>query len=418
MKEEILTIISKKYSKIFYLTELLSFAEELMEYLESCKTQTEEVFLSFLNKYKFENLETFSEYEEYPYVTLSKSYDWTLAPVIDYEGGVTDVDQEIGIIFKDPEIYFKGEDTFEVTDEVKNTIILTWLSLMWFRIKGYSFGLVVKTLENNSCTSFYFNDLAWDSLSDYRNYNDKNKRLENYFSTDLDILMIYQRASLITYPVYPYINKWRYFKKDNVIIEFVSYGNETNEISSNSSTQNLKEHKTLFDTLKYEQERTLELTKQGFKEFLDDKRENNPIYEGAIETKFWSGEHWYYNEQQNRLSIEEIIEFENQKNISLPFYFKHYLRLFNGRKYNNINMNFYVGGDSIKIKEFYNLDEIKKLYTNGAQSLDIGILDDESKKLSLNLTTSKLALRENDKYIKEFNVDFETFILGPINYSR
>ena len=165
---------------------------------------------------------------------------------------------------------------------------------------------------------------------------------------------------------------------------------------------------------------------------MTDSKSNKPIYEGAIETKFHSGEHWYYNEQANRLSIDKILEFEKQNKISLPFYFKHYLRLFNGRKYNNINMSFSVGGEYLKIKEFYNLDEINaslrsssesffgKLFknNNNLEWLDIGIIEEENKKLSLNLISSNLAIKENDDNYIELNVDFENFIREPRNYNR
>jgi hypothetical protein len=432
MKQELLDIISKKYSYNSNIGEALRFAEKLIDALQELTDQTEKKFLSFLEKYNFETIEKFSEYQEYPSVTLFKGIDnWTLCPVIDYEGGITDMDQEIGIIFEDPEIYPEVDNLFEIGYELKDKIILTWISKIWFTIKGDSYGILVKTLENNSTASFFLNDLAWDNLSEFRNYNDKSKRLTPFFNTTLDVLSIFQRVSLITYPVYPYTNKWRFFKNSDETIMFVSYGNETAETSSYSATQTFKEHKTLFDTLKYEQKRTLELIGLGFTEFLTDTKRNKPIYDGAIETKFQSGEYWYYNEQLNRLSIDKILEFEKQNKISLPFYFKHYLRLFNGRKFNNINMYFNVGGEYLKIKEFYNIDEIKdsirsssdsffgKLFKNKnkLEWLDIGIIEGENKQLSLNLTSSNLAIKENDNDYTELNIDFENFIREPRNYS-
>jgi|GEM_PF-4337306 len=433
MKQELLDIISKKYSDNSNIGEALKFAEKLIDALQELTEQTEKKFLSFLEKYNFETIENFSEYPEYPTVTLFKGVDnWTLCPVIDYEGGITEMDQEIGLIFEDPEIFPEHDNLFEIGYELKEKIILTWLSKIWITIKGDSYGILVKTLENNSTASFFLNDLAWNNLSEFRDYNDKRKRLAPFFNYKLDVITIFQRVSLITYPVFPYSNKWRFLKKADETIEFVRYGNETFEMSSNSANQTLNEHKTLFDTLKYEQKRTLELVELGFTEFLTDTICNKPIYEGAIETKFHSGEHWYYNEQQNRLSIDKILEFEKQNKISLPFYFKHYLRLFNGRKYNNINMYFYVGGEYLKIKEFYNIDEIKdslrsssesffgKLFKNknNLEWLDIGIIEDENKKLSLNLTSSNLAIKENDNNYTELNIDFENFIREPRNYSR
>lgn len=316
--------------------------------------------------------------------------------------------------------------------ELKEKIILTWLCKLWFDIKGDSYGILVKTLENNSTASFFLNDLAWDDLSEFRDFNDKNKRLEPYFTAKPGLLNIFQRVVLKTYPVYPYINKWRHFKKDGDTLKFVSYGNETAERAANASTQIIKEHKTLFDTLKYEQTRTLELMGSGYTEFLPDKPLHDPIYEGAIETRFHSGQHWYYEEQENRLDIKQIAEFENLCHISLPFYFRHYLRLFNGRKYNLINQYFSTGREFLKVREFYNLDELKNQLTSKSPGtflgslfnksvdkktewLDIAVLEEQDKKLSLNLSTSKLAIRENNK-LQELDVNFENFIKEPRNF--
>lgn len=422
MKQELVDIISKKYSDNSLLAEILNFASKLIDALQELTPQTEAKFLSLLKKYNFDTINEFSEYPQYPSVTLFKGVDdWTLCPVIDYEGGVTDMDQKIGFIFTDPEIYPDNDDLFEIGYELKEKIILTWLSKIWFNIKGDSFGIVVKTLENNSASGFYFNDLAWDNLSDFRNYNNKEKRIESFFTSPLDWLSIYQRVSLITYPVYPYLNKWRLFNKAGEIIEFVSYGNETLEISSDSSVQEIKEHKTLFDTLKYEQTRTLELIELGYTEYLPEGKITKTIYEGAIETEFHSGEHWYYKEQENRLSLESLLDFEKEYDLQLPFHFKHYLRLFNGRKYNNINMYFGTGGHFLKVATFYSLEEIKQSINDEPnnsliQWLDIGVLEKDGKKLSLNLATSKLAIKENNNSYNELDIDFETFIRKPRNH--
>ena len=432
MTQELIDIISRTYSDSPDVGAALKFSEKLIDSLNEVTEQTESRLLVLLQKYNFETIEAFSEYPEYPAVTLFKGVDnWTLSPVIDYEGGVTDMDREIGVIFTDPAIYPSQDGLLEIGYQLKERLILTWLSKLWFNIKGDSYGIIVKTLENNSSSSFFFNDLAWDNLSEFRNCNNKSKRLTPFFNFSLDLLSIYQRVSLITYPVYPYINKWRFFKKDKEIIEFVSYGNETLEISSVELNQISKEHKSLLETLKHEQNRTLELIQSGFEEFLPETKINKPIYEGAIETKFHSGEHWYYNEQKNRLSIDKLSEFEKQFEIVLPYHFKHYLRLFNGRKYNNINMNFNIGAEYAKVKEFYDLEEIRQslsnkstqtffsnLFSNKApkklQWLDIGILDD-NRLLSLNMDTSKLAIKNNEENYEELEVDFETFIREPKN---
>lgn len=435
MSQQLSTILSKTYASHPLFDEIMAFSTTLIEALDEAADQTREQLRAFLNKYNFDTIDTFSEYPEYPAVTLFKGIDeWSLYPVIDYEGGVTGSDQEIGIIFTDPAIYPDNSQLDEIGWELREKIILTWLSKIWFDCKGYENGLVVKTLENNSCTSFYLNDLAWDDFSVFNRYNDKKQRLKPYFRTDPGLLDIFQRVCLKPYPVYPYFNRWRFFKKDNDCIEFVRYGNETGEGAPGSGPLQLKQHPSLAATMKYELQRSLELTEEGYEEFLPESPCTKPIYEGAIETRFHSGEHWYNKEMENRLSLDSINQFENEYTLSLPFHFKHYLRLFNGRKYNNINLFFPTGSGYLKVKEFYNLDELrntapapahvpffKKLLsgnkTTAIHWLDIARLTEENKKLSLHLETGNLAIKENEDTYTALGVDFETFIKEPVNYS-
>ena len=59
---------------------------------------------------------------------------------------------------------------------------------------------------------------------------------------------------------------------------------------------------------------------------------------------------------------------------------------------------------------------LKTLENNSASSFYFN-LEEDGKKLSLNLATSKLAIKENDHSYKELDVDFETFIREPRNYN-
>ena len=185
MKEELIEILSKEYQNLKDLSELLSYASEYIDAIEKQSEATTHKFKALLEKYNFETISIFSEYPEYPYVTLFKGVDsWTLCPLIDYEGGVGDMDDEIGILFTDPELYpsFENEELEDLTWTLNNHIILTWLSSIWISIDGPSYGIVVKTLENNSSSGFIFNDLAWDDLSSLNHYNDKTKPCVLYTS--------------------------------------------------------------------------------------------------------------------------------------------------------------------------------------------------------------------------------------------
>lgn len=101
MKSELQDIISKKYAEDAHLDAAMEFSGRLLDALEDTSDQSKSRFTAFLQKYNFETIPLFSDYPEYPTVTLFKGVDsWTLCPVIDYEGGVTVMDQEIGIILR------------------------------------------------------------------------------------------------------------------------------------------------------------------------------------------------------------------------------------------------------------------------------------------------------------------------------
>ncbi|WP_010136306.1 hypothetical protein [Ochrovirga pacifica] len=399
MKKEILEIFENKYSDKKYLNELLKYVNEYFELVDKQYEYTKTQLETLLKKYNFNTIPIFSEYPEYPAVILFKGVDsWTLSPAIDYEGGISDTDNEIGIIFNDPEFYpdLENEELNELRWSINTKIILVWLSNIWFEIEGSNFGIVLKTLENNSVSQFVFNDLAWDDLSNFSNHNDKVNPIESFFKSKPSIIDIFQRVSLETYPVYPYYNRWRYFKKENIIKEFVCYGNETGLKNSTDNIENLKivEHKTLLDTLKFELEQTNNLVNDGFVEYLSDTNDNTPIYTGAIETKFHSGQHWYYNEQANRIEILKIINLEKEYNIKLPFHFKHYLRLFNGRKYNNINLNFNIGnGEFLKVKEFFNFEELKEILSQKTKKVFLNSIFRKQKKKLNGYLLVKLKLK-------------------------
>jgi hypothetical protein len=421
MKRELLEIVNKRCAGIINAGKYVPYFETLIDALESVTEETTKSFKRLLGKYNFDTIPQFSEYPEYPAVTLFKGVDsWSLYPVIDYEGGISAIDQEISVIFTDPEIYPDEDELPAFSWELRQAIIVTWLSLIWLKIKGNSYGIVVKTLENNSASSFYFNDLAWDNLSAVRHYNNKSERLIIPFPENLDVLSVFQRVSLVTYPVYPYLNKWRFFQGHDHVIEFVRYGNETGEKWAADPIGGIKitAHKTLIDALRYEQSRCLELNLQGYTEFLPEQEGSTPLYEGAIETRFHSGEAWYYSEQKGRLDLDTISSFEKRCSIRLPYHFKHYLRLFNGRKYNNINLYFFAGNGYLKVREFFNIEELEQKLpkTKDITWIEIATLEKNREILLLRLSDSLLGIKDNDGNLRELPIDFETFIKEPVNY--
>ena len=360
MKKQLLEIIETELEETKIKSFLLEYCGDLIDGYEKRREDTKEKFQKLLVKYNFQNIEDFSEYPSYPQVTLFKGVDeYTFWPVIDYEGGVSDMDKEIGVIIQqaDVEINFKTQNQieegllFDKAWSYHHKIIFTWLATIWQEIEGWESGMVVKTLENNSTAEFFFNDLSWDDLSIYKHYNDKESFVERFFDRDLTIFEIYQRVSINTYPINPYQNIWRRFSDGNEVFELVSYGNETGEnkypINQERAALNIVSHKNLIERIKYVHNKSKEWIEAGYREKLVKEKFKEKIYPEAIETAFHSGIAAYHSEQKNRLEIQQIEAFERKYGIQLPFHFKHYLRLFNGRKYNKYRMNFHIGSRKI-----------------------------------------------------------------------
>ncbi len=203
MKKELLKIFEIELADSQVKEDVLLFAENLIDFYQDKRKESSEKFKKTLEKYNFDTISSFSESSEYPYVTLFHgSGGLEFWVVIDYEGGVSGIDKEIGTIVEEP-IFWLDDDKYpdNLKDEVmkwnwelKERIVFIWLSSIWQEINGYDYGIVTKTLENNSVRQFIFNDLAWDSSSEYTNYNNKNKRLERHFDNDLSIAQINERV--------------------------------------------------------------------------------------------------------------------------------------------------------------------------------------------------------------------------------
>lgn len=211
MKDELLEIFNNEFNDSPVKDDLIVLSENLINYYQSNRAEAKRKFLQMLTKYNYETIEVFSEYPEYPHVTLFHgSGGLEFWPVIDYEGGVTDTDESIGSIIKEPpyekseywlndndyEAHLKDE-IIEKSWELHRRIIFVWFCTIWQEIKGYDYGIVVKTLENNSVKEFIFNDLAWDNLSIYTNYYNKSERLNRHYQDDLTIRELNDRVKKV-----------------------------------------------------------------------------------------------------------------------------------------------------------------------------------------------------------------------------
>jgi hypothetical protein len=251
---------------------MLNYCSDLIDHYESIRPETTRKFRKLLEKYNYDTIPVFAEYPEYPHVTLMKSIgELKFCAVIDYEGGVTGMDDEIGIIGSAPDFYYEDESGMEDRSwEFHTNIVFTWLATIWQEIKGWEYGIVVKTLENNSVAVFVFNDLACDQLSEYVHYNDKTKRLSSFFKTDLSVLEIYSRVSLEEYP-HDLAKSSRYcFRKDNERKEMTVKGNETEEKylreTQMEPISEIKIHKNPVEARRYVMATTKNWIEEGFRE--------------------------------------------------------------------------------------------------------------------------------------------------------
>lgn len=186
-----------------YQNEVLSFGSDLINYYESQRVQSTARFKKLMDKCNFETIEQFAEYPEYPQVTLFHgSGGLKFHPCIDYEGGVSDTDQEIGIILEETEVWLREEafpkeyhdDIINFNWDIRHRLAIVFLASIWQDIKGYDYGIVTKTLENNSASQFIFNDMLWDNLSKFILFNSRDSKILNQFENDLSIEEIYKRV--------------------------------------------------------------------------------------------------------------------------------------------------------------------------------------------------------------------------------
>lgn len=367
MKKEFTQILENKLASKAYKVESIKYATDLIDFYESRRAVSTQKFENLLKKYNYETIPIFSESPEYPHITLFHgSGGLEFWPCVDYEGGVTDTDEEIGTIIEEPEIWFPIDDLHEsirneaenFSYEIRHTIPFVFLSTIWQNIEGDKNGIVVKTLENNSVSEFVFNDLAWDELSNFKSFYSKDIRLKKYFNRKLSVYELYQRIQLTLHPVNPYKNTWRKYIKENNSIEIGSWGNEIGE-RVNDGEILISNKVNLLERLKWEKQKSDELINDNYAEiYFEDHKEQ--IHQHAIEFPFISGAWWYKNDLKNRLQEQDIIDLESELKIKLPFFFRTHLRLLNGRKFNKHNMRFAIDkSNDIKIEEFYNVEELK-----------------------------------------------------------
>lgn len=131
------------------------------------------------------------------------------------------------------------------------------------------------------------------------------------------------------------------------------------------------------ERLLWEKDKSDKLINLGFQEFFYAKPKEK-LHKEAIEFKFHSGIYWYDEKLKNRIDIVTIEKLEAKLDVTFPFHFKIYLKLLNDRKFNMYYSIFQINEvESIKIKEFYNINELEEMNLKSQKWLKIALIDKE-----------------------------------------
>ena len=203
-KEKLIEILQKEINEKEQGQAMLNACKKLVEYYFDKTDETKGKMNRLMNKY---NRQTILDYlgpngypEDYTHVTLFHGSSLkTMYPTLDNGGGIYDDDEEIGVIIEEPEFTFdidmSSEETWIAVHSYHSKILLTWLSLIWLEIEGYKYGVVVKTLENNSIAEFYFNDFSWGKKSKFFLAQDWQPLVDQYTIKEMDLNEIYNAVS-------------------------------------------------------------------------------------------------------------------------------------------------------------------------------------------------------------------------------
>ena len=357
MRNEYLTILEQEANDHSHKDLIMSYANRVIDYYESNRASTATKFTALLELCSFESMATIHK-NDTPHVELFYGMD-----NLTFIGGVCGYyREEIGDIVVAPpkELNYYAREFQQIEDvasSILDNILFIWLCTIWQDIEGHKHGTVVKTMQNNSMTQFFFNDLAWGQLSDFYEYNNREQRVSRTFNRDLTIFEIYQRIRFINYPVNPYRNRWLKFVKGAETIEIGAWANSI-AIRKNSEDITIEDKTDLKKRMIHVKNTRNTLLNNGYTE-VDYHDHKEQIHSDAIEFNFHSGIGWYKKELSNRLDDKSIIELQDALNIELPHFFKQYLKLFNGRKFNKHRTKFRLDEEQfVKVTEFYSKDEI------------------------------------------------------------
>ena len=347
--------------------------------------------------------------EKYNYDTVQSRRETRIWPALELWRGVDDFDSVLGLSY-DGDTDFQTEETLVVIARYANFVVpsiaeriraskerkavkidlkkypisrlgyykykfsetalfYAWLGYLWQAVDGYKCGLKVRTVQNNSVAMYSLNDFLTGDFSAFlkSDIGAKPTRLERFFPRQLSLVELYLRASQTGYPFNPFQNYWRYYERGDEFMEIVTYEFTISIRSGKKAAQQAATVQTIatYDNSRAALAHLTQFTNQqiedGWEELFRPIGLPEKMHPYAFDYDLWTGINWT-PEQTNSIPTERVQQIETQFNIQLPKSFFHYLRLLNGRQYNNYHRHFPVDDlYTVQVRKFYHINELEEV---------------------------------------------------------
>ena len=450
MKNEFEEIIDyfKSKGEMHAITE--ANTRSFIEYLLNQTSYTQRRLSEIIIDLNYETLERDEQYKVWPDIEFWRGVDdYGSRAMLNYDGGVADVENQENIVIGQYENYEIKPDSIRLEEnkerhsikvDIKKypishlgyheyrfnetALFYAWIAKIWQEVEGYKSGVKVKTVQNNSIATFSLNDFLPGDFSKFTDgsYGDKPERLTNQFPRKLTLIELFLRASQSSYPFNPFNTYWRYYEKDGKFQEIGTYEFETGirkgtiSDSENFGLIDIKKHKDSKDALLYIRDFTNQMIETGWQEKLRPLKSPSKFHENAFQFGYWTGIHWN-NDQSTKLTALQVQELEKSLNINLPKSYFNYLRILNGRQHNTYNMFFPIDDlYTVHMKKFYTIDELSE-YNNieSVKNTNCLIIGESSDNAQIGIkieqesqSFGKITILTGE-VIKECNYPFEMF---------
>lgn len=241
-----------------------------------------------------------------------------------------------------------------------------WLVKNWIKLGGHRIGLICGTWQNNAASTFSFNLLNWDDCIELPQPK-SNIDVKYPLNRDLNEFEIESRVRFTKYE--PFIQKFRYFEKDQVFFEIAYYANlvgyrtgsksEYSEIPFDVTESEYEYRNMRFDQYKRIAIRVDELINSGFVE----KEKPNAVIdlkENLIEWDFGPFVNGF--ESITKSAIHSLEEYLGHK---IPTQYLWFLKHMNNVKSIWEISNFRIKYRTWKkFESFFSLKELKNEHDN------------------------------------------------------